>query len=472
MKRSLKWRLLGWTAGGMLLLVATFAVLLYVMVQRALDRSFDSALAVTGRALAASVDLKNGRLELDDGDMPEFRRVKHADYYELWRADGSVVQRSASLGKNDLPSAGAAEGEPVFLAITLPDKRPGRAIVLVFRPKVEEKDEDGKVREGAAVPPAVLVVARETHPVDEQLESLRWQLAVAGGGSVLLILLVAAIVVRQGLRPLGTLAGQIATIRPDDLSTRFSSDRMPAEVAPVAARLNDLLARLDEAFHRERTLTADVAHELRTPLAGMRSTIEVAVSRPRSAQDQTQSLRDCLDIVRQTQAMTDNLLSLARIEGGQVAPQPQAVAPAEMVAALWRTQGPQAQARLITFTSLLPANLQCTVDRDLLAMALTNILANAAEYTNDGGRIEVSGRARNGAVELVFSNTGCTLTPEEVTHVFDRFWRGDSSRTATGVHCGLGLALVERAVRALGGTVTAEVAGGLFVIRLTVPASR
>ena len=212
-----------------------------------------------------------------------------------------------------------------------------------------------------------------------------------------------------------------------------------------------------------------MAHELRTPLAGLRSTIEVALSRPRPAAEQTQSLRECLEIVRQTQAMTDNLLALARIEGGQVSPRPQAVALAETVDAFWRPHARVAQARAITFANSLPAGLEGSVDRDLLAMALTNILANAAEYTSDGGRIEVSGQSKPGAVELVFSNTGCTLTAEQAAHVFDRFWRGDASRTGTGVHCGLGLALVERAVQALGGTVTAAAEDGRFVIRLTIP---
>ena len=142
MMRSLKWQLLGWTAGGMLLLIAVFAVVLYVAVERALDRGFDSALAVTARALAASVDLKNHRLEVDDVDMPEFRRPKHPDYYEIWQADGTVVQRSPSLGKSDLESAKVVDGKPVFMSVTLPDKRPGRAVVMTFRPKAEDDDEE------------------------------------------------------------------------------------------------------------------------------------------------------------------------------------------------------------------------------------------------------------------------------------------------------------------------------------------
>jgi signal transduction histidine kinase len=102
-------------------------------------------------------------------------------------------------------------------------------------------------------------------------------------------------------------------------------------------------------------------------------------------------------------------------------------------------------------------------------MAVSNLLANAAEYTNDGGHIDVIGRAADGKAELVFSNTACCLSPEQAQHVFERFWRGDAARAA-GVHCGLGLALVQRAVAVLGGEVSAAVApDGVFTVRLALP---
>jgi heavy metal sensor kinase len=467
MIRSLKWRLLIWTAGGMLLLIAVFAVILYMAVERTLVRGFESGLEVTARALATSVDFKKGRLSVEDTDLPEFRRLQHPDYYEIRRTDGSVALRSPSLGKADLPASKADEGSPVFIPVTLPNQRPGRAIAMTFRPRAEDEDEEDAP--AASVPLVVLVVARETRHMDEQLEALRWQLAGAGGATVLLTLLVAALVVRQGMRPVGTMAGRIAAIRENDLSDRIPTDSLPTEMASVALRINELLGRLDEAFRRERTLTADVAHELRTPLAGLLSTIEVALSRPRSSEEQTRYFRTCLGIVRQTKAMTDNLLALARIEGSQVTPQRQTVSLGEMVDALWQPYVQVAQTRRITFTNAVSQGLECATDRDLLVMAFSNILSNAAEYTDDDGRIEVSGQARTGAVELVFSNTGCTLAPDQAGHVFDRFWRGDTSRTATGVHCGLGLSLVERAIHILGGSVTAAARDGRFIVCVMIP---
>jgi two-component system, OmpR family, heavy metal sensor histidine kinase CusS len=482
MRRSLKWQLAGWIAGGMVLIVGIYAGLVHEAIEHALKNNFNAALLGTARAIAATVHLNasGNEIEVDftEQEMPEFRRDDNPDYFEAWADDGSVLCRSTSLGKNNLSPLEATIDNPVVShSVKLPDGRPGRAMVIVFRaPKEKELEIGPKTK----TPPAAgdeptrivtLVVARGTAGLTTQLSSLQWLVGVAGGATIVLVLAVTAIVVRLGMRSFNTMAGRIAAIREDDLSDRVPTDALPVEMVPVAARLNELLGRLDAAFRRERALTADVAHELRTPLAGMRSTIEVALSRPRSAEEQKEALAECLDIVRQTQAMTDNLLALARIEGGQVSPQPRTVPLAETVDALWQPSAASTRARRITFRNSLPADLACTLDHALLSMALQNILANAAEYTNDGGRIEVSAGTSNGTVELIFSNSGCTLTTEQMTHVFDQFWRGDASRTGTGSHCGLGLALVERAVKALGGSVSAETAEARFILRLRMPAS-
>ena len=102
-------------------------------------------------------------------------------------------------------------------------------------------------------------------------------------------------------------------------------------------------------------------------------------------------------------------------------------------------------------------------------MIVGALLANAAEYTNDGGRIEISGIDSAKSMELTITNTGCSLGEEDVEHVFDRFWRGDRSRTHTGIHCGLGLALAQRSASALGGSISACIADERFSVRLILP---
>ncbi len=246
---------------------------------------------------------------------------------------------------------------------------------------------------------------------------------------------------------------------------------MPAEMAPVVERLNDLLRRLEEAFRRERAFAADAAHELRTPLSGLRCTLEVALTRPRTDNEYRLAMAECLEIIRRMQQMVDDLLVLARIEDGQSAAHRELVRIGELMDVTWLPFADKARARGISMASEVPADLACTADRDSLAMIFTNLFENAAEYANDGGRIQVKADRNNRSVEISIANTGCHLTQENTRRVFDRFWRGDAARTDTGIHCGLGLALVQRAATGLGGAVTAEVVHGTFTVRLTLPSA-
>jgi len=494
--RSLRSRVLAWTIGGMALVLVVFGAAVYVMARHFASEEFDNSLQAAAQALAALVKVEDGKaeMELEDPDMPEFSRARRPAYFELW--DGpAVVRRSASLGQQDLDLPGGSGKKRWCQAAKLPDGRAGRIAVLVFVPRAEPADEDGggqdrthddkastssrvggggqnrthDDRVSMSYHPITLAVARETRKMDEALASLGWLLAGGAAVSVLAMLVAASLVVRHGLGPLGALAGRIAAIRPENLAARVPTDGMPAEIAPVAARLNELLGRLEDALGRERALTADVAHELRTPLGGLQSTIEVALARSREADEYRQALADCLDIVRQTGGMAANLLVLARLEGGQVSLRPEPIRLAELVEATWRPHASRARGRGITLADRLAPDLACAADREILAIVLANLLANAAEYTPDGGLVEVAGRLGDDAVVLTFSNTGCTLSADEAARVFDRFWRGDAARSGTGVHCGLGLSLVDRAAHVLGGTVAAQVADGRFVVTVVLP---
>jgi heavy metal sensor kinase len=470
MTGSLRSRLLLLTVAGMTLVLIVFALAMNAAVDQSLAGGFDAALAATARTLAAEVEQKDGKVKAsfdeEEVDLSAFKRPKRPEYFQLWNAAGTVLARSPSMGLADLPRAAASPDAPGFEALALPDGRPGRAATLVFVPKVEDEDHRGP--SPAPVQHATLVVARETADIDAKRTGFRWLLAGAAAGTILLTVLVAALVVRQGLRPLDRLAAEIAAVREERLDTAIPVGGMPREMVPIVQRLNDLLRRLEEAFRRERAFTADAAHELRTPLAGIRATLEVTLSRVRKPEEYQNALRESLQIVDHMQAIASDLLTLARLEGGQVPLRPEPVPLRQEIERLWRPLARTAEARAVRFEVHVPADLAAAADGELLALVVSNLLANAAEYADSGGRIEVSGCADDGKAALVFSNTGCRLSAEDVRHVFERFWRGDASRAA-GVHCGLGLALVQRAVAVLGGEVSAEVTpDGVFTVRLTL----
>lgn len=473
MMRSLRARLLFGIVCGMLLLLLIFSLIVYTLIQRALINQFDASLASVVRILAASVELDGNDIEFefDVQQMPEFLRKDRPAYYEFWRSDGTAVLRSPLLGADDLIQLEGPIDALVFATARDKNNRPLRAVGLTFIPRTANSEDQGQPQL-AQEQTLTLVVAGDASGLHRQLGWLRWLLLAASGVTIALSVVIAAVVVRQGLNPLNSIAAEIAAVKQDDLAVRVGTASVPTEIAPIKNRLNDLLSRLEDAFRRERRFTCDVAHELRTPLAGIRSTIEVALMRVRDTTEYRTILSDCLAIVDSMQTMVNNLLMIARLDARQVAFRQEQIHLAELVDSCWRPFSKKAVQRRIAFENRVPNDVTVNSDRQNFSMVLSDLLENAAEYTNDAGQIWATARYADDSIEITIANTGCQLSPEQASQVFDCFWRGDSSRKDAVVHCGLGLALVERIVRALGGSASAEVQpGGIFTVRLTLPVS-
>jgi len=466
MMRSLRSRLLFGIVCGMLLLLLVFSLVVYAVIRRALVSRFDASLASTARILAASVELDGDEvdLEVDVQQMPEFLRKDRPSYYQLWRPDGSAVLKSPLLGADDLMHLESSINTLVFATSRDKNNVPLRAVGLKFVPGLSDSDNKEQT--------LTLVVAGDASGLQRQLGFLQWLLLAASGVTTALSVFIAAVVVRQGLNPLNSIAAEIAAVNQDDLAVRVGATSVPTEIAPIKNRLNDLLSRLEAAFKRERRFTCDVAHELRTPLAGIRSTIEVTLQRARDPAEYQTVLSECLAIVESMQTMVNNLLMIARLDACQVTFRREQIHPAELVDSCWRPFSEKAVERGIAFENRVPNDVTVNSDRENFSMILSNLLDNAAEYTNDAGHIWVTADRADNSTGISIANTGCQLTSEQVAQAFDCFWRGDSSRAGTGAHCGLGLALVQRLIKALGGSASVEVQpGGIFTVRLTLPAS-
>jgi heavy metal sensor kinase len=472
MMRSLRSRLLAGVVGGMILLLTIFSLLLYTTIRGALVGQFDTALASVAQVLAAAVERDGDQIELefDVQQMPEFQKAGRPTHYQLWGPDGATISKSPLLGGRDLVGPEKAGPSPVFGSSRDEKNRPQRFVGLTFVPRSADNGDD------VTPPPTderalTLAVARDAGDLHGQLRSLRWLLLSASAVVVLLSLLIGQWVVGRGLRPLHAIATEIAAIRVDDLATRVGVQRVPGEAVPICDRLNELLSRLERSLRRERRFNADVAHELRTPLAGIRSTIEVSLTRPRDVAEYREALRDCLEIAQGMQTVVNRLLLLARLEARQIRFQREPVPLADLVQACWRPFQDRARQRGIAFENRTDPEVTWPTDREHLSMVISNLLDNAVEYADHGGRIWTTAGRTADSAQITISNTGCRLTAEQVTRVFDSFWRGDGSRAQTGAHCGLGLALVQRLVRALEGDAVASLqAGGVFTMQLTFAA--
>ena len=412
---SLRKRLLvgvGIGVGGAL---AISGVLVYLLARHSLVAQFDDGLAARARALSAIVEIDDGELEVELEHQP----VPQADeYFELVDNSNRVL---AHAGK---PTAAM------------------RRTKMVFSPRGEDEVTDAIV---------TLTYGRATTELDATIARLRNIIIGVGLGSLVLVLALLAWIARVGLRPVDALAADIAAA---DLDKRIDEAR-PAELVVIARRLNELLARLDTAFTRERQLTAEVAHELRTPLAGLRATIEVALDRERAPERYRDALERSLAITKQTERMVESMLSLAKLDRGIVELDNQDVEIDALVREVLAHHAAQIADRELAVAMNIEAVTRRT-DPIKLASVLHNLVDNAISYSEPRGSIIVDVEPRL----IRITNTGCTL--ENAHHVFDRFWRGDAARTA-GTHAGLGLAIAKTLVELLGGSITAEVRDRNFI---------
>lgn len=468
--RSLRRRLMIGTAVSSAVVFSVAGFGLHALIRAALYEELDRALLGKAAALTGLVEDDLQAVEMENPGLPEFSRADQPEYYELRTVGGKALFRSSSLGDRDLDGPKAELGGSAFRSMVLPDGRRGRAATVCFRPRCEDvatrpADEPLRYPE-----PLLLTLAAGVAPTEATLAHLAIILVGVCVGAALLSAGVLAGVVRLALDPLDDLAERIAHLEPADLSARVDLADAPTEVGPVVTRLNELLARVQATLVREKAFTADVAHELRTPLAGLRSTLDVSLSRPREADAYRASCADCLTIVCQMQTLVENLLALARLEAGAVRVEAKRVQLGELMAECWRPFAEQAKDRRLEVSWHVNGPTELETDAEKLRQVLTNVFANAIAYADAGGRVAVGLAGGAGEARIRVSNTGCTLSPADAERVFDRFWRGDEARHDTGLHCGLGLALCRRLTTCLGGTIQAEcTAGGEFAVTISLP---
>ena len=273
------------------------------------------------------------------------------------------------------------------------------------------------------------------------------------------------LVTRRVLRPLRNLGESINRTGATRLHERVPIERWPDELQPLAVGYNKMLARLEDSFTRLSQFSADLAHELRTPIAILRGEAEGVLTKLRSAEEYREVIESSLEELGRLSGMIDNLLFLARAETtGSFQ--------------LSSFDGRAAIEKLREFYELVAqeqgVEIECHGEGNvhaepvLFRRALINLITNALRFTPSGGHISVSLQRRDDASEVAVADTGCGISSQHVPKVFNRFFRGDAPRTAQGT--GLGLSIVKSIMQIHDGTVSVQSELGRgTVITLTFP---
>ena len=301
-----------------------------------------------------------------------------------------------------------------------------------------------------------------------------WGLAGAGGLVLLLGLGGGWFFAGLALRSVRHIGATAQRISEEHLSERIPTDGMDRELGQLADVLNATFARLDAAFARQRQFTADAAHELRTPLAVIISDAQTALRRERGAEEYRDTIRSCEEAAQKLRRLSDSLLELARLDSGREQGRRTDADLADLAANCLEQLRPLALEREIRIEAdLQPAPFACHPDQ--IARVFVNLIGNALEYNHPGGQIRVATSAQDGEITAVVSDTGDGISPEDLPHIFDRFYRASQARTRSAEHAGLGLAICKAIVEAHGGRIEAAStpgAGTAVTLRWPAPGPR
>lgn len=298
----------------------------------------------------------------------------------------------------------------------------------------------------------------------QRMQRLIW---LTVGLSALATALLGAWAARSGLRPLRRMSAVASGVSAQSLNARLPAENMPPELAEMAHNFNAMLGRLDNSFQRLSAFSADIAHELRTPLSNLLTHTQVTLTRPRALEDYCEALHSNLEELQWMAQLVNDMLYLAKADHGLLMPSREPLELAQEADLLLEFFAPLAEDAQVTLTRDGRGHIEG--DRSMLRRALSNLLDNALRFTPAHGEVRLRIVEQPKGLSLTVENSGDGVSEDLLPRLFDRFYRADPARQeGSSEHAGLGLAITQSIIRAHGGQIHCESDAGWtrFVIEL------
>lgn len=426
--------------------VATNAAL-YFYLKEELQEQYDESLLTEARAIAAVWHPQENAEQQSALIAKTFPQLRFGsdDGDSLYVFDGSgrlVMAVPESAARKPLVGSSSGRRSQKAFDVLLPDGRAGRAIEVVVNPSEPPKRKSNARYQ--------LTLAEPRDEFDDTCAHLLMSLLLIGGGlSAAAIWLVGA-TVRKELRKVTRFSDSVGRLDVDSLAYRFTPEQLVRELRPIAERLNEMLARLQSAFARERRFADNVAHELRTPLTELRSTAEVAAKWPLESHELQNHHQRVVEISERMSSVVERLLTLVRADASRLAAKHESVELVEALRVAWFSHERIAGERNITISFKTPIYVVIVTDANILYSLLDNIMHNAATYAVEGTAIdcEVVVDDSKSSVTMRLTNVTHELAEDDLKHVEEPFWQKDMARSS-GRRFGLGLSLVRQYAIAL-----------------------
>ena len=455
--RSIRLRLTLWYVLLLAIILAGFSAGIYLTLRHNLYANLDDSLQTRANDLMPLVSY--------DGARPTLAQDISTNSPDLGEQFARVYDASGRLTFDNSSEAGTVPVDTEALQQALAGKTSTRGARVdgdPFRVLVAPIEQEGRVT-------GALEVGRAADDVSDALRSLLLILGAAYPVTLALASLGGIFLASRALSPIDKLTRLARRISAEDLSQRLNLRLPDDEVGRLARTFDDMIARLDDAFRRQRQFTADASHELRTPLTAVKGEVEVALTRPREPDAYREVLQRVNEEADRLIRLVGSLLTLARADAGQIPVALEAIDVPDLAAAAVEQVRPAAQQRDIELVLAPGTPVTLRADEDLLLQLLLNLLDNAIKYTPSGGRVTAGWSTDGTRVELWVRDTGAGIAPEHLPHIFDRFYRADKARSRAEGGVGLGLSICRWIAEAHGGSISAESApgqGATFTVRL------
>lgn len=456
MPASIRARLTIWYAGSVAVTMAAYAVGILLATQASVNAVIDEGLRLRLLGAQALLERYDPRVSLaqTQEEFAEHSEVgTGGDLVQVADDTGRWLFRPASMVRYGLSALGPGRPLPRFETQTLAG--------------VPLRTVSAAISVGGVS--YTIQLAAPVADADAILRRLRWTLLA----SIPLVLGVASVggywMSRTALAPVDAIARAAQSIGEHNLSSRLASPHTGDELQRLTVTFNQMIERLEASFTRITQFTADASHELRTPVAVVRTTAELSLRRERNDPEYRDALVQILDEAKRMTGVIDSLMTLARVDSGVDAPRTEAVDVLALVRQACTRSEPLARAKPVHLEMSIDGAEMVQADSAMLARLFLSLLDNAIKYTPAGGRVSVSARREPMFVVVTVRDTGIGIAPDDLSLVFDRFYRADKARSREAGGAGLGLSIARWIAEAHGGSIRVESVvgqGSVFEVRL------
>jgi two-component system, OmpR family, heavy metal sensor histidine kinase CusS len=469
LRSTLAFRLSAAYSLGGLLLVLLATAGLYVVLRAELDKSTDQFLADKLQVLRTML---RERPDDEDGLREEIELESAARRYQRF-----YIRLLDEHGLPILTTPGMDEQLNLAKLAGLARSHPERSISIVGTHGQAFRVSSGSAPVGEpSVNSDTIQIAIDISQEEELLRRYRiWFWAILLVTSVLFPF-VGYRIARHGIRPVKEIAATARRITSTNLRERIKAEGYPFELALLAGTFNEMLDRLEKSFEQISQFSADIAHDLRTPVNNIRGEAEVALARARTVDEYRDVLESSLEETVRLSELIGDLLFLGRAESPLNHLHRQRVDVDELLGIVrdyYEATALDGGVSLLTKAGAGP--ITADLDRALMLRAVSNLVSNAIAHTPIGGSVTLAASATDAEIRIKVSDTGIGIPEEALPRVFDRFFRVDPSRSKTSGGTGLGLAIVQSIMTLHGGS--AEIAsqlgqGTCVTLRMLAPATR